>query len=565
MKKKTILTTVLAAMLGVGMVSCGPAPEEPIDQSSSIAEVWATRVKISQPDVLTVGEKIKLSDIVEVSLPNADAKYAAEIKSGESVVKLTDKEIEVIGAGQATILVKNQNVVLGQINVTAMTENGKKLQAWVDGLNNDHLLDATWSQLDTTWEKDTTNGAYTSSEGMGLLVNPNYVIDGTYGSYSSMFLEKADNDCYNITLFDANGAELDYSKGFASALATATQVVATEKAPSSQIETYFVIDELLNVIDYTEGEDGWFTLNDGATSQTLIGGLFGMTITNYQGVSARIKLIDDVLHGTVKFNHVSLELGIGVDFTLAKGKTFDVLETAVKNVEPPAKIDVSGLAAKYATFDKNFRLDYEVGVFDKTNYKPVEGYYKYNNKGTVLFTENSIVGVFTTRDAETGELGDPLFSGKYQDADGIHSIDIVENTLAVKTTPDSTSGSIFATWKTGTSITEEILDGASLTLETSEDVNIYGYTGSFDTMALFYALECISPYAYGFGEKTDAYNAYTEGYIYEGTDYIRQLFYARLSFAYQGYDVTLSEAGNIGSPVNKKTWEVFPEYYTPAE
>jgi hypothetical protein len=236
MKKKMLLISILAALTGIGMVSCGPGDsssnEEP---SSSIAEVWATRVKITQPGVLTVGEKIKLSQLVEVSLPNAEAKYKAEIKSGEGVVRLIDDEIEIIGAGTAAVQIKNQTLTLGQINITALTENGKKLQEWVDGLNNDHLLDAVWNQIDTTWAEDTTDGTYTHTEGMGLLVTPDYVVDGTYGSYSSMFLDKADGDCYKIKLLDSAGAELDYSTGFAAQLDRATQVVAVEKAPASQI------------------------------------------------------------------------------------------------------------------------------------------------------------------------------------------------------------------------------------------------------------------------------------------------------------------------------------------
>ena len=562
MKKKTLLISILAALTGIGMVSCGPGDssshEEP---SSSIAEVWATRVKITQPGVLTVGEKIKLSQLVEVSLPNAEAKYTTEIKSGEDVVRITDNEIEIIGAGTAAVQIKNQTLTLGQINITALTQNGKKLQEWVDGLNNDHLLDAVWNQIDTVWAEDTTDGTYTYTEGMGLLVTPDYVIDGTYGLYSSMFLDKADGDCYKIKLLDSAGAELDYSTGFAAQLDRATQVVAVEKAPATQIQNYFVIDDLLQATDYTEGEDGWFTLNDGTTAQTLIGGLFGMTVTSYTGVSARLKLADDVLHGLVKFDAKNTT-GCAVEFTLTKGKRYEVLENAVATVEPPAKIDVSGLAAKYATFDKNFRLDFEIGVFDKTNYKPLENYYKYNTKGTVLFRDDSIVMAYATRDEETGALGEAIFAGTYQDENGIHSIDIVENTLAVKTTPDTAEGSIFDNWAVGTSITYAILDGASLTLTTSDNTNIYGYTGSFDKMALFRALEGLSPMRYNFASKGDAYNAYTEGYIYEGEDYIRQLFYVRLSMGYQGYDLTLSEAGKVESPVNKKTWEVFPEYFT---
>ncbi len=576
MKKKLIALTLLAVATGALTASC-----EHTDNSNSsaggddtsVTEVWATRVKISQPDTLIVGESFKISDIVEVSLPNATAKYSVAVTSASvDVISLGDDNntVTVIGAGTGAIQLKGQTGnVLGQINITAMTENGKALQEWCDGLKDNFLLDATWSDITTVWAEAADEVTYNSSEGMGLMVTENYVVDGTYGQYSAVSLSKADGDCYGFTLLDSKGEEVDYSAGFKAAVDGAASVELGSKVSSLYLTSYFVMDGLLNVQDYTEGDDGYFTLNDGTTAQDLIGTLFGMNTSNYTGVSAKVKLDNDVLVGTVKFDWKATT-GQAVDFRLYKNVSNAVLETAVVDAEPPAKLDVSDLATSFANMGDNFAMNWQIGIFN-SSFQPISDYINYYKAGTTYYTENSVIYAYGSEyDTDAGDFATYTAGGLTSDGTGIKKVDISEDNVLTEGTEYYTTNyqSIYDLFYKASDTTLEVLNNADLTLlQETTSYKYYSYDPSFDDMGLFATLEGMFPLGYSFAQDEDDISGYCMGQIVNyGTAIDIYLFervgLGTLGTGYMGYVARLGGAGTVTSVVGAKTWEAFPNYFS---
>ncbi len=576
MKKKLIALTLLAVATGALTASCSPTNDSNSSaggDDTSVTEVWATRVKISQPDTLVVGESFKISDIVQVSLPNATAKYSVAVTSASAgVISLGDDNntVTVIGAGTGAIQLKGQTGnVLGQINITAMTENGKALQEWCDGLSNNFLLDATWSDINTVWAEAADEVTYESSEGMGLMVTENYVVDGTYGAYSAVSLDKADGDCYGFNLLDSKGNKVDYSTGFKTAVEGAASVELDSKVSSLYLTSYFVMDGLLNVQDYTEGDDGYFTLNDGTTAQDLIGTLFGMNTSNYTGVSAKVKLDNDVLVGTVKFDYKATA-GQAVDFRLYKNVSNAVLETAVVDAEPPAKLDVSDLATSFATFGDNFVMNWQMGVFN-SKFQPVTDYISYYKAGSTYYTENSVIYAYGSGyDTDAGDFTTYTAGGYTSDGTGIKEVSVSEDNVLVEGAEYVTTNyqSVYDIFYSAGETTLEVLNGADLTLyaETTS-YKYYTYDPSFDDMGLFATLEGMLPLTYKFAQDEDDISGYCMGRIanYGSAMYIylfERVGLGTLGTGYMGYICELKNAGAVNSVVGAKTWEAFPNYFS---
>ncbi len=578
MKKKFIALTLLAVATGALAVSCDNTNDSSSDpsadtSSSSSSETWATRVKIAQPGTLVVGDTLKISEIVTVT-PEGGKYNVVVTKGADTVVTLGDDNntITVVGAGEAAVQLKGSTGnVLGQISITAMTAAGKALQEFSDSLSNNYLADCTWNEIKGVWAEYEEGTAYAESEGCGLLVTPSYVVDGTYGSYSAIALAKDDGTTYGFTLLDAKGTELDYSAGMEVAFANAASVDLDARVSSAYLENYFVIDGLLNVLDYTEGEDGWFTLNDGTTSTTLIQNLLGMVVSSYTGVGAKVKLTDGVLTGEVKFDYEST-VGCSIEFTVKKDYKVSVLETAAAEAEPPAKTDVTALANTYAQFKHNYVASWECGIFESDFSAPLKGWYKYNAVGLSYYTENAWVYAYAYRDETTGAIvkDSGKLGGYYADDTGIYQIGLDENDNIVKaTTPSSTTiTSVYDALYTADLMTADVLDAATLTVldTTSSGYTYYNYDATFDTMALFKIVEGMSPLGYGFSD--DAKNAgYCQGLIIDAGTAVAQYFGERVKLSdtlsgIQGYEVTLGNVGKAVDVIGEKSYKAFASLFS---
>ena len=576
MKKKLTALTLLAVAAGtLVLAGCDdtPSSDNSGDTTSSV-EAWATSVRVTQPGTLVVGETYKLSENVTA---NGGTKYTVAITSGDgTVIKLESDgdTVTVVGAGTATIQIRGaSDKVLGNVSFKTLTENGKALQEFSDSLKNNFMVDCVWGEIETTWAEASEGQAYDYSEGLGLIVTENYILDAIYSvNYSAVALEKAGGAAYGYTLLDANGNELDYGHlGVEGAVKNAASVKLGSKVSGAYITDYFVMDGLLDVLDYTEGDDGYFTLNDGSQSAALVGNLLGMSTSSYTGVSAKVKLENNVLNGVVKFDYKG-EAGCALEFTLKKDFKVSLLEDVVKNSEAPAALDVTDLADHYATFDNNFAMDWEIGVFS-SSFAPVNGYYQYNTVGTTLFYENSVVFAYGKRDSETGEVTEYNISGYVNGDDGIYSVVVGDdNVIAKGTLVTDKLTNVYDVFATGADFTKSALEAASLTLAgsgtTSSGVSYkqYTYDASFDTLGLMGICEDTLPTGYGFADEEDNAN-YCAGIILDYGVQINGYFYERVKLSdtasgLQGYKTAMYGANQVTDVIGQKSWDAFPNYFT---
>ncbi len=576
MKKKLTALTLLAVAAGtLVLAGCDdtPSSNDSGDTTSSV-EAWATSVRVTQPGTLVVGETYKLSENVTA---NGGTKYTVAITSGDgTVIKLENDgdTVTVVGAGTATIQIRGaSDKVLGNVSFKTLTENGKALQEFCDSLSNNFMVDCVWGEIETTWAKASEGQAYDYSEGLGLIVTENYILDAIYSvNYSAVALEKAGGAAYGYTLLDANGNELDYGNlGVEGAVKNAASVKLGSKVSGAYITDYFVMDGLLDVLDYTEGDGGYFTLNDGSQSAALVGNLLGMSTSSYTGVSAKVKLENNVLNGIVKFDYKG-QAGCALEFTLKKDFKVSLLEDAVKNSEAPAALDVTDLADHYATFSNNYAMNWEIGVYD-SSFSPVEGFYKYNTVGTTLYYTDSIIMAYAGRDETTGEITDCAIMGYVNGDDGIYSVVLGnDNVIAKGDLASNKSTNVYDFFATGADFTKTALEAASLTLidsgTTTSGVSYkqYTYDASFDTLGLMGICEKTLPTGYEFADDED--NAiYCAGLITDYGTQINGYFYERVKLSsttsgLQGYKTIMYGAGNVTDVIGKKSWEAFPGYFT---
>ena len=579
MKRKTLGLTLLVMASGLLIASCDkPAnSSEPDEESSSVVEeVEPTRVKISQPGIVVVGDTIKVSDICTFT-PAEATKYVVE--SGDtSIATVTDNEIiTIVAAGKTTCKIKTASgSVLGTININAMTKTGKALQEWSDSLTTNYLLDASWGWYsNNSWSKVTESDTISGTDAIGLLVTENYVVDGTYGPYSAITLEKAEGSCYGFTLLNGSSEEIDYSLGFTNALKSAASVEIGERCSSAYIDSYFVYDGLLNVIEWNEtvvdGKSVFSAIN-GSTVVDLLGSLFGMVTDSYTGVGGEIEfdVENKVLSGDLRFND-SKDANI-CSFTLSACQGIDVLDDAVKNAEPPAPVDVSTLVDTFAKFDKNYTVDWVCGAWTSSGRFDTT---KENAVGVTVWADNLLVNIATSR-LEDGNIdyeAELDLTGYYADETGIYAVEFDENLVTSK--GELISDKYFSIADLGVNladIPEAVISGASLALDDSYaewGIYSFGYNPAFDSMALFGYLENTSWYNYGFSnEDPEVYKNYCEGGIEVYGDELCIFAQCRVRFSddttgTQGIISYPSNPGEVNLKLGDSCADVFADYLPP--
>ena len=565
MNKKTLLVAASLLLAGgtLGLAACSgsPAAESSVPSSSqtteestgestgattqaSDEEVVPTRVKITQPDTLIVGTTVQIKDIVEFTPANANA-FILESKD-ENVAKVEgNTSFTAVGSGKTTIAIKVQNgdktKTLGTIRVTALSEEGIALQNFVDGISNQFALEGIWTEIKGKTVAEVTEDDLEKAEAgfADLVVNPNYVLDWTYGSYSGVTIE-ADGNTYGYELLDVDGKELpsEEYESLASELAKAESVKLTERVDANYVNLYFVIEDLLDVTawteDVTDEGDVFFFTEDHSLAASLLQNLYGMDVSSYTNGKAAIMfdadeqallgefVLDQTYRGTKYANFV--------DFKLVTGDAakIDALETAVKEALPPAGLDVTPLVDAFAEYTDNFVVDWEIGIFDNTNYAPVEGYMEYNSVGTTLIDGDTAAYASINRDSE-GQV-DPEqveFGGIFTDTTegGVYNLDADEDgklALGSKLTgsdefKDPIAAREALNFCCSFDFTKDILEGACLSLD--EETGVYTYNATFDSCVVSYLLASFCPFGYTdsstgnpmFAEPENA--KYIEGFI----------------------------------------------------
>lgn len=622
MKKKTLLVAASLLLAGgtLGLAACGgtPAAESTVpassadssqttqdsteaestqtqpSQESTEEDVVPTRVKITQPDTLIVGTTVKVADIVEFTPANANA-YILEPKD-TSIVTVTDNTaFTVIAPGKTTVAIKVQNgdklKTLGTIRVTALSEEGLALQNFADSISNQFAVEGLWGEVKGKTVDEVTEDdlAKVNPEFADLVVNPNYVLDWTYGAYSGITIE-ADGNTYGYELLDEDEKALpsdDYDTLF-DELGKAKSVQLTERVDANYVNLYFVVDDLLDVTAWGEDvdDDGnvYFYTEDNGIATTLLQNLYGMDVSSYYNAKATLSFDEEtnILTGSLAMDQTykGSKLANFVEFTLVAGEAakVDVLETAVKEALPPAGLDVTPLVDAFGAYTDNFIVDWEIGLFDRSEYQPIEGYMDYNTVGRTLLDGDTTAYAYIERSAE-GEL-DPEtvgYNGLYIDTTegGVYNCEADEEGLLAKGDILTGSEEITDPVKARTALnfccsfgfTKETLEGASLSFD--EASGIYTYNASFDLCVVSYLLASFCPFGYTdqttgnpiFAEPEDA--NYIEGFILpleDGTIQIGIFERVRITeelSGLQGILANIHDAGNVTLDLGANLAELF--------
>ena len=603
MNKKTLLVAASLLLAGgtLGLAACSgsPAAESSLPASSQTTEestgestgettqssdegVVPTRVKITQPDTLIVGTTVQIKDIVEFTPANANA-YILEPKDTSIVTVIDNTAFTVIAPGKTTVAVKVQNgdktKTLGTIRVTALSEEGIALQNFADSISNQYAVEGLWGEVKGKTVDEVTEDdlAKVNPEFADLVVNPNYVIDWTYGAYSGITIE-ADGNTYGYELLDEAENALpseDYDTLF-DELGKAKSVQLTERVDANYVNLYFVVDDLLDVTAWGEDvdDDGnvYFYTEDNGIATSFLQNLYGMDVSSYYNAKATLSFNEEasILTGSLVMDQTykGSKLANFVEFTIVAGEAakVDVLETAVKEALPPAGLDVTPLVDAFGAYTDNFIVDWEIGLFDRTNLKPVEGYKDYNTVGTTLLDGDTAAYASINRDSE-GQL-DPEqveFGGIFTDTaeGGVYNLEADEGGLLAKGDILTGSEEINDPVKARTALNfccsfgfvKETLEGASLSFD--EQSGIYTYNASFDRCVVSYLLASFCPFGYTdkdtgnpiFAEPEDA--NYIEGFILPLEDGSIQIgIFERVRITeeltgFQGIIANIHDAGNV--------------------
>ena len=556
-------------------------PDTP-DSSEEDPGVPATRVKITQPDLLTVGDTLNVKEIVEFTPANADV-YSVVSQDEDVAVVENNEIIRIVGSGSTKVNITvptstGKARTLGSINIKALSQEGKALQTFADALSNHYKVTGTWDWVEGKKWADVTDGdSLVEGDLLGLVVNPNYVFDFVYGQYSAIALEKDEGNAHAYTLLDENGEAL-FGDGMTGTideeLAKAASVEIGDRVSSAYIQSYFVIENLLDVTlfkeDVRDNGDVYFYTDNAVDAIGILGGLLGMNVSSFTGYRAEVWLDDGLLKGEVKFDDPSDADLFTFEVTAGEDADIAVLEDAVKNAEPPVALDVTELADHFAQFDGNFVVEWELGLFTRDGYfNPVEGFYQYNSVGTSYYNNNTLLYGYAKRDAETGEVdietasyngyqaGDAGIFGVALDAEGVFTAGTTALSADIK--------QLNAVFPYGSDITKEVLEGASLTLKAEgTGYKYYTYDATFDNLALGAYLENLAPLGYGFSE--DSENAsYIEAHIIDYGTAIQIMFLERVRLsetetAYQGVVLTVYGADTVTFGVGSTVADVFPEF-----
>ncbi|MCR5078518.1 MAG: hypothetical protein K6B65_01150 [Bacilli bacterium] len=610
MKNKYIALGLLALAGTLGLGACGGASSseasvtssaEPTSSSetttseevvtSTETEVAPTRVKITQPDIVLVGSTIKIADVCAFTPENATL-YNLET-SDEKVATIGDGVINIVGPGKASVKVTVPNgdktKTIGTINITAMSKEGKALQDFADSVTDNYFIDATWSYYENnSWDKVTENDKFSETDVMGLVCNPNYVLDWIYHDWDEVTGEyepgynaikiAADGNTYGFTFADSEGNAVpsENMTSVAAELAKISSVTLTERVDPAYINLYFVISDLLDVTNWTEAanDDGsvYFYTENAELVVSTLGTLLGMDVSGYTGVYGEVSLSKSgTLDGTLKFNDSRDANQCTFSIAVGDGAKVAALEEAVKSATPPETTDVTPIVSALNAFaTNNFIVDWQIGVFSKT-LEPIEDYYSLNNIGETLVDGDTMAyASFGLTDEGALDRESLAFGGLYTDTTngGVYTLSANEEHLLTKgDAPVSGTESFTNPAQTQVAInqcpiaalTETVLDAASLTLAME---GIYLYTASFDDLALGDILSGFCPFAYT-GLFDDPENApYCEGYIglREGVISLYIVERVRLSettSCYQGVIATISSAGEAKIDIGDNLLDAF--------
>jgi len=609
MKKKLLIVGLLSVVAGLGIASCttvdessapstselGPSGSESLPTTSEDTDVVATRVKITQPGILTVGDQLVISEVLEFE-PEGATIWGLESQDTDiAVVDLTAGKINIVGPGRTQVKVTNgSGKTLGNINIVAMSEEGKALQEFIDGVTNNYRLTGTWkSASHASWADLDPDTATFESESLALVLTENYVLDWVYGAYSAVRLQ-ADEDkgCYSYSLLDDAGEPLN---GGAAELALVDSLELGDRASEAYINMYFVMDQILDVTQWEEvvEDDGSSHFAVAASEESdlpveLVGSAFGMQTSSFTGYGAEVKYDSEsrTAHFTITFDDTNVDKTTQEEYTDAALLEFDltdtnvgiaVLDDATENLLPPAPLDVSGLAEHFAAFNGNFTMEFEVGIFN-SSLSLLSNFYTYNTVGGAIVDDDTMAYYsqgFELNEEQTGVvLADPDFTSFYVNKTdgGVYLGGANENGELVNN-DEPINGSagitdpIVARTRLGIfaieSVTQAALETASLNYD--ETYGMYSYDATFDNLALGAILGgSLSPISYKFFD--DPKNAqYIFGYIWDSyeVDGTISLFFAqrvRLSeteSGYQGVYVELSKAGTSSIDVGDNLYDAF--------
>ena len=553
MKKRTTILALLSIAAGLTLGACSPKQDSkpatpgstggdtsvPASESGN-TDVVPTRIRITQPGTVLVGDVLKVSEIVTFT-PEGANQYTVTSKNTE-IATVTDNEtITIVGPGATSIDITcpkpdGTEKKLGSINIKALSEEGKALQDFADSVTNRYKVTGTWDWYDDKkWEEVTAEDTLTVGDKMALVVNPNYVVDWIYGKYSAVALEKDEGNAYGYTLFDAEDNELPGNSmtDAAEELAKAASVEIGERVSSQYIDEYFVISGLLDVTDFEEvtldNGDVHFRVTDPEKTVSLIGSLLGMSVSSFTGHSAEVWLEEGALFGEIRFDDP--EDADLVSFKVVTGEAADiaVLETAVTDAEPPAPTDISALVSHLDAYKTNFALDFQVGVFTPSLQPLASTIATKYKTGTALINDDLMVyssyGYVLDEESQQYVPGEISYDGFKVDktTGSVYGVSTDEDGLLVAGDTAIVTNEEFkdpaavraATAFNVAGLTESVLSAASLALAAE---NVYSYTPSFDSFALGALIEEISPIGYSFAEDEDVLRYAPMGLIFDYTE-----------------------------------------------
>ncbi len=570
-------------------------PVESGDTSATTGEatsgeglITPTKVKITQPGIVAVGSTLTIADFVAFTPANAN-NYWLE-SANEEIAKPSEdnKSLLIVGPGKTSVSIRVINASgksqsLGKISITALSETAMAVQALADKVTNHFRVTGRWYEFNKTWENvtDADVAANKDFDFVALFVNPSYVLDWTYGQYSAIQLD-ADENIYGYKLLDEKDEEVPSKDDddAMTALAKATKVELTERVDANYLNAYFTMDEgdLMDLADWEEklSDDGdtYFEMIDGTKAQTVVGNLFGMSITSYTGVAATVSLDEEknVLNFEARFDYkgteaqrVVLEVAVGEDTDIP------LLKTAAKEMNPPAATDVTEVKTSFAQFDEVFGAAWEIGLFDRSTMAPlpVENSYKNNSVGYSVIDKGTVFNMTMNR-GDDGSVDEATtdYSGIYTDTvnGGIYQLTADDDGLAVKSkeTPITGSEAIkdYKQARAGLGlfdvggVTDALLEGASLSL-LDADTKTYAYNPTFDDLDLGAVFSTFCPL--GYTDQTSGDNifatpanaGYCECYITLAEKAVTIRLFERVRITeelsgYQGIVVTLFLDDNLG-------------------
>jgi hypothetical protein len=575
-----------------------------VSSDESEAEVVPTGVK-KKTDIgyVYVGTVLTGEDLFTFTPEGATA-YTLDSKNPEVAALNEDgKSVTIIASGKATIHCKINGVAKAKIDITCVSETGAKVQQFANSVKNQFRADLDWrsyegkslSTVDLNEDPD-------SVEYGTLIVQPEYVADYFFGSYSAIRLE-SDDTTYGYELVDANGDPIEQAEDdtcFQDMLDRAAAVEIGERVSDAFIDLYFVQDNLLDITtfeEYEEDDQVYFTLSDNTASTEQLGNIFGASFSGFSDGVTQLTFDEEnqALNFIFAFSHSGSEGKsaefINVTLTVGDAAKVDLLEDAVKNAEPPAPYDYTDLAAHFEEFNDNFFAAYEFGYFDyKTaelltaeDYAQLGVEFNTNSRGYIAADGNDILWSNVAVNYLTGEAdGEVNYGGIHIDTEngGVYSVKADEEGVAVlDAEPAEGSQSIMSRADLRSfnlaKVTADVLAEAAPTPMDELGMS-FSYQASFDGGVLSSIFNGFVPLSFSDDPFADPTASGTAGYVIGnivsakndelGVNMLSVGLYERLSFrdvdgnpfsALMGFKVTFIAPGETESGLGMK----FAEYF----